>query len=561
MPDDIRRMLRRLDRAKTEYGRDTAAGKIEMIRALADRRFARAAEVEQFHEALCFLRAYPDSRALLDLVEQVLAGFGDRADLRRHRDGLVNSGIAGTAVQFQFFPASALWLARHWGPWLSINWGEFEGAGKLETLLEQMALYAESPGLDEFAFDVREWIDLLKGPHETDAAFVLNRLAQLPMSPFALELLLEDLDTPFILSPGPDTPARSREKYPGVPVAYQTTPLRRARPDLHRDTEAPPGPARPVSVREARKLIDLSLGAMVVRCRDLNVFSHADERDVSLADCGDGLQFVLLGIKPQRRFLLETIYAFVMLNSGVPTGYGTHLMFMGSSEIAFTVFDTFRSGESAVMLERAVAIGRHHFSIDSFSLDPYQIGRDNEDAVQSGAWWFYQKLGFRPREAETLRLMKREVARQKADRAHRSSPDTLRKLAESNLHLHLDGPRDDVLGILSPGNVGLAVTTYVAKRFGSDRQRAEKECAQEAADLLGVRSMRAFSAGERLAWARWSPLVLVLPGVGRWSRHDQRALADVVRAKGGPRESEYLARFEGHQRLRRAILKLAQADG
>ena len=27
-------------------------------------------------------------------------------------------------------------------------------------------------------------------------------------------------------------------------------------------------------------------------------------------------------------------------------------------------------------------------------IDPYQLGLENDDALKSGAWWFYQKLGF-----------------------------------------------------------------------------------------------------------------------------------------------------------------------
>jgi hypothetical protein len=76
-------------------------------------------------------------------------------------------------------------------------------------------------------------------------------------------------------------------------------------------------------------------------------------------------------------------------------------------------------------------------------------------------------------------------------------------------------------------------------------------------DLLGLRSHEGFSAGERLAWERWSPLVLILPGVDRWSTADRRALVRVVRAKGGRRESDFLRRFDRHPRLGKALLQLA----
>jgi hypothetical protein len=557
MPDAMKSVLRELDRRKTDYGDRADRRKQELLRTLKGRRLERPSDVLRFHEALCFLRAYPDSAELLGQVEGILAGFGDRSDVRRHRRALVNSGIAGTPIHFRFFPGSAVWLARRWGPRLSIDWGEFDGQAKLETLLEQLALYAETPGLDEYALEVREWIDLLKGPEETDAAFLLRRVGQLRLGPFALEALLEDLDVPFVLSPGPDTPARTREKYGGLPVAYQTGPLHRSRPAVRQEISRPPSSVRALPGRAGRHVVDLARSTMAARGRDLNAFSYAQQRDVRLVDCGDGLHFALIGVVPERRLLLEAIYAFVMLKNGVPVGYGTHTMLMGSSEVAYTIFDTFRSGESALMFERALAIAHHLFAIDCFSLHPYQIGYNNEDAVRSGAWWFYQKLGFRPREAELLGIMRREVRRQKTDPSHRSSPATLRRLASSGVHLHLGEPRDDVIGILSTGNVGLAVTRYVARRFGGDRRRAQRESAREAAELLGVRSRRGYSTGERLAWARWSPLILILPGVSRWPREDKRALVEIVRAKGGPCESDYLVRFDRHRRLRRAIVKLA----
>ncbi len=54
---------------------------------------------------------------------------------------------------------------------------------------------------------------------------------------------------------------------------------------------------------------------------------------------------------------------------------------------------------------------------------------------------------------------------------------------------------------------------------------------------------------------------MILPGLEGWSREERRALVGVVRAKGGRRESEFVARFDGHRRLRRAIQALAGGRG
>ena len=143
---------------------------------------------------------------------------------------------------------------------------------------------------------------------------------------------------------------------------------------------------------------------------------------------------------------------------------------------------------------------------------------------------------------------------------HRSSQATLNRLSSRNMFFFLGRSRKDIRGIISLENIGLAVSRYLALRFGADRERATQVCEKEAARLLGIRSFRGFTAGERLAWNRWSPLVLTLPGVERWTREEKHALAKVARSKGGRRESNYLRLFDAHRKLRRALLKLAERE-
>jgi hypothetical protein len=50
---------------------------------------------------------------------------------------------------------------------------------------------------------------------------------------------------------------------------------------------------------------------------------------------------------------------------------------------------------------------------------------------------------------------------------------------------------------------------------------------------------------------------VTLPAVARWSDHDKAAFAELIAAKGGPCELEYLHRLDRHKRLRKALAKLA----
>jgi hypothetical protein len=304
-------------------------------------------------------------------------------------------------------------------------------------------------------------------------------------------------------------------------------------------------------------LIDLANEAMVTRSRDLDAFSYGDPKDVRVFDLGDRLELVAIGLIPERRLLLEGVYGFLTLKNNVPIGYVLNSALFGSAEMAYNVFDTYRGAEAAYLYGRTLSVVHQLFGSLSFTVYPYQLGCTNDEALQSGAWWFYQKLGYRPRDRAVLRLMRAELARMKRNPAYRSSIPTLRRLSCENVYLHCEPKRDDIIGLVEFDNVGLAIIDNLARRFGSDREGGERVLVGEASERLGLGSMKDLSPGERLAWRRWAPLVAVLPGLDRWSREDREALVQVVIAKGGRRESDYVRAFDAHHRLRAAIRRLA----
>jgi len=492
-------------------------------------------------------------------VEKMLTGFSTRVDLRRHKAELADTGIAGTEIHYRFLATTAAWLARRWPGRLTIDWPEFSDVDPLERFLPLLVHYGETPGLDEWDYSVRQWLHRLKGRNETDAAFLVRRLSALKADTLTRETIYESLEIPLTLAPGADTPSRTRALWPSSPVVFVRKTLSRVRPKLPADAVRRPRRVRYVRGEKAERLISLAREAMIARQRDLDIFCHATPEDVHLVDWGDGLQFAVFGAPAERRLLLEAVYGFLTLKNGIPVGYVLVSALFGSSEIAYNVFDTYRGGESALIYGRVLATARHLFRSDAFTVFPYQLGQDNEEGIASGAWWFYQKMGFFPRHPRAQGIMRRELTRMKRDPAHRSSAPTLRALADHNLYYFLGRKRWDVIGDDFFPNVGVKVSEYLAGRFGSDREEATRTCAREAAELLGVPSLNGFAPGERIAWDRWAPLVRILPGVTRWSASDKRALVAVVRAKGGTRESDFVSLFDRHAPLRRAILRLTGA--
>ena len=570
------RALAALERIHTEFGTGMEPRKLALLGRLLSARFATADAVLRYHEALCFLAAYPDSARIDAQVRVNLAAFESRPDVRSHAEALASSGIAGTPIDYRFFWPMARWLAARWPQSLHVDWDEFENADRLESLLGLLVMPAEYPALDEFTRTPREWLAHMKCADETDAAFLVRRFGELPMDDRAREAIYDGLDVPMRLVPGTDTPSRTRARTERVfdqptgawrrarvsrrdPIRYTTTPLDRRRPGLAAEIARPPA-TRLLSPAAGRELVELARVSMVTRQRDLDAFAYADARDVRLIDAGDGVQFACMGMIPERRLMFETVYGFITLKNGVPVGYVLTSALFGSSEIAYNVFDTYRGGEAARIYGRVIAATAHLFGSDTFTIYPYQLGEDNDEALESGAWWFYWKLGFRPRDPQILRLARREVARMKRKPGHRSSLATLRRLARANIYWSKGPDREDVIGRLSLANVGDAVTRAVARRFGSRREEASDTCAREAMTVLGVRSLAGWSPAQRAWWQHWAPLVCVLPGLGRWSPKARRALVHMIRAKGGPREDEFVRRFDAHRPLRTAIRRLARGE-
>jgi hypothetical protein len=557
MTDTNHLRLRELEALRGNYGPGVAARRLELLRHLEPRRLRSARQVLRLHEILAFLRAYPDDAAVLAQVERMLANFAARPDLLDHRDLLANSGVAGADIYYRFYWVISSWLARRWPACLTIDWPEFDNRGRLLDLLDLLLPYSETLAVDLVTLSAQEWLDLLKGPGETDAAFLIRRFAELDCGEGVRERLYEQLDVPLRLTGRGDTPSRTKARYGRPRVVFQRQALSRNRPSLRLEIQRPADSTRALSLRQGKEIIDLARGAMATRSRDLDAFADADPRDVRTIGFERGLEFACMGARPERRLMLESRYGLIILKNGVPIGYALATCLFGSAEIAYNIFDTFRGAEAALVFARLLAAVRSLFGCDAFAIDPFQLGYGNREGLASGAWWFYYKLGFRPHDPGVRAIVRRELAHMKIEPGHRSSLATLEQLAAAYVFFFGDRRRADVLGRVQLERIGLKISEFLARRSGSDREAAVRSCSREAAKRLGLDAGFRLSPDERLAWNRWGPLVCLLPGVESWSPAERRALIEVIRAKGGRRESEYLRRFDAHERLRAACLELA----
>ena len=107
----------------------------------------------------------------------------------------------------------------------------------------------------------------------------------------------------------------------------------------------------------------------------------------------------LIGVLPAQRLLLEANYGYVLLSNGVPIGYGGVSPLFRQANTGINVFDPFRGSEATYLWAQTLRAFRSLFGVRRFIINGYQFGAGNAEAIASGAYWFYYRLGFRPTSA------------------------------------------------------------------------------------------------------------------------------------------------------------------
>jgi hypothetical protein len=565
-PDAPRALLEALNSAKNRFAPADHETKRKLIRALQDREIRDVPSLLLFHESLCFLRAYPDSPEVLQLVEAALGGFADRvdrikengrpSDLKRLRD----SGIVHTTVYYPYPHAMAKWLAEHFPPDVEIDWEDMEGIDKVRGVLPLVVAYAENDALDDERVSLRDWVRTAKGKRGvSDLQWLLEVLDRSPLSSQIVRNLYDGAALLLGWDLQDATASRTLAKFPTTRIFYHRGPLRRGQIDFWREVCKPLPALKPVSRQTAEALIHSFRCALSARNRELHPLLYANPQDVLLADVGRGLRIVVVGVLPEFRLPLEGYYSFLVLKNGVPVSYGGGGPLLDRVEIAGNIFETFRQGESVYIFSQVFRAFYELCGSAYFLVPRYQVGYENDEALESGAFWFYHKLGFRPADAGVLALSEEEHARIKADPAYRSSRKTLERLAKSDMYFGLkasDGRRG--YQILQPGDLGLLVTQQIAQRFDGDRSAAIQAATHQVARILGIPHWRRWVGPERMALERLAPILALIPDLARWSSSEKRALIRIIRAKGERCEAVYVRRLRGHRRLARSLRALAQ---
>jgi hypothetical protein len=567
MGQTIASQLARLDKIKHHYGPGTASQVEKILDRLANVRFRNAEALIRFHDALLFLRAFPQSVGVIRSAERLLAGICHEVE-RLRQDGVDLepfepenvSGIAGTTIEQNFTYEVASWLFARRGDQLRAEWDEEVQSRRLGAILPRFVPLLEDDALVEADTPYLKWLREAAGGSERDFAWLMRRFENLSLSQAEKTELFDALDLNLRWELSDSSASRTLSRRPVAEIFCHEAPLlRRNQVSLADEFAAPRAPMRKLSAREGEEILDMVREALTVRGRELYGTTRGDATSVWQSDVGRGVSIFLWGLPPPRRLPLRGYHAGFTLKNGVPINYIEGISLFAWMEVGFNTFYAYRDGETAWIYSRVLKLLHQLTGVTCISVYPYQLGQDNEEAIQSGAFWFYRKLGFRPGRPELLALTRKEEKRMTADAGYRVSKRNLRKLAAGHVFFELNERQSGLWDSFSTRNIGLAVQRRMAEAFDGDAKRMRSATASATAEALGTR-LWGWNELELRAFENISLVLAMAPDVRKWSKQERRAALDVIRAKASADEVTYLRLMQRHLPMRDAFLRVGSND-
>lgn len=558
MPATLEQLLQQLGELKTQFDPISARRVEQVIARLSRCKVDDSESVIRLHELLLFVRAYPHNKTVLRLAESELRTYSARVkrliESEVELSGLLHpevSGIAGTEVIDTFTYPIVKWLNDSRPNQIDVYWDWFEEENRLADIWPTFIPLLAEDALVEAHIPYREWMRKARG-QQSEVQWLLNRFNQLEGAE-ERKSQLYNAQQLYVRWRFNYRDSRTGHRLPTKKCFIHDGPLiQRREISLAAELSKPALKLQRLSAVEGQRAIDLARTASTVRYRELYGFTHGDPRSVCRADLGRGVELQIITLPPNKRLPLRAYHSAMIFKNGVAIGYFEGLSLFERMESGFNLYYTFRDGETAWLYAQVLSVMRQLTGVTAFTLDPYQIGFENEEGIESGAFWFYRKLSFRSTSRSIRELTAKEETKLTTRKGYRTSAATLRKLAEAPMILELDKSREGDWDRFQVRNVGLAVQRLMAEKFDGDAKRMHSSALTNFAHTFELDE----SDMEDNSFIAFATILLLVPQIKNWSKGERAQMVQIVRTKREGDEGKYLRLMQRHLKLREAMIQV-----
>ena len=278
----------RLEGSKLQYGPGCAEATAKLLAAMGQVEFDDAGSLIRFHDVLLFLRAFPQSRKVAHLADNLLAAIAHQverlqaagADMEQFDDEEF-SGIVGTAISDTFTYDVARWLAQRYPQQLTVEWNFEEQRRQMAVTLPLLIPLLGDDSLVEADTPFLDWMASAAGGPEKILPWLLQRVAGTPLSSLQRTSLYDSLAVSISWKLGNSAASRTRARRNVSRMFYQRQPLlRRNQVSLAGELSSSPLPVRRLSRRQGEDVLDMTRTALTIRYRELYGTTRGDPKQV-----------------------------------------------------------------------------------------------------------------------------------------------------------------------------------------------------------------------------------------------------------------------------------------
>jgi hypothetical protein len=524
---------------RNRYGNEYLAQKLHLLSAIGRQKVYSKKETGVLYHCLLFLLAYPDSRKIRLQAFELLQQLETFIHSNEHiRNSLYNSGITKTKVCASYSFELVKWLrASHPETIRLASWDANDSA--LQSIISVVMPKVESEILQDANADWKTWLTLSLKKGET----LLDRFIKLFDETDIRPEVKDELWNALGLNVEIDFPVHHELPDSLVKPFYHPSLLKKSRSK----TAVVKSVKLKLNNEEANSILECSRMILVRHLREIDPITFSSPELVDYYQLPRGISVALVGMTPQRRHPVDSYMGYVAFKNGLPVAYAGSWILFDSGRIGLNVFPAYRGGESQYIFEQILKLHRQVYKLNRFSVDPYQLGKENHDGIHSGAFWVYYRAGFRPVKKEQQLLAAAESEKINKNKNYRSPHAVLKKLSDSRMEMVLKtkAVRFDAT------DLSMAYASIVKKRFGNNRKQAEEILFVKLARRLQIKNFQ--EEKMKFVLKNWALLLMSCEKEWKDNKPLKTGLKKCFEEKAYGKEEKYISRLQHLPAFRKLV--------
>jgi hypothetical protein len=528
-----------LQSIRNKYGKEPAAKKAQLLLSIDPKQLGGKHALRSFYDSLLFLLAYPDNKKIETLAKHSLLSLQEHITANEKvRRGIYNSGITGSSLCAAFGFEMVKWMRKRYPEQVRLR--SFEAAdAQIQAILSVVMSKTESEIMQDANAEWKGWLKRWKAKGEE----LLDQLIAIFDSTNIRPEVKDELWNAIGANIEIDLPKHCRLPDRLIMPYYHRS--------LNRHNVKQQPVQRPVRVQlsgpEAEQVIDSSRMILVRHLREIDPVSFTDARLVDYYHLGRGLSIALTGMVPERRHPVDSYMGYVVFKNGLPVGYAASWILFNSARIGLNIFPSYRGGESQYIFRQALQLHQQVYDLKRFSVDPYQLGKDNSDGIHSGVFWIYYHAGFRPILKPLKELAAAEAKKISTITGYRTSSSTLEKLAAGRLELVMDKRAVS----FDATDLSVAWMEILQKKYNNDRRVIKETDIKRMAAILKIKDHR--EPKMNFVLQNWALFLLANDATLKKDRALRQTLAKIFQLKANGSEADYIRELQQATGLRKLV--------